>query len=324
MSYYLGADLGGTKTHAIIANENGQILGFGKAGAGNPQGIGHKAMLDALGQAVHEALAHSYLTLNDIQGAGFSIAGYDWPSDKPNMQKILKRLNLSCPFYFVNDAIPGLVAGTQEGWGVSVVSGTGCNCRGWDRSHQREGRVTGYGFLMGEGAGAGELVMRAMQTVSYSWSKRLPATALSEAFINYAGAKDLDNLIEGYTTGAYEIGAEAAPVVFDVAECGDALAIATVRWAGEELGEMVNAVIRQLEFEKLTFEVVMIGGMFGAGGLLIESMRDKIHSLAPGAELVRLHVSPVIGSVMIGMEQGGLRPNSEIRQTLINTFPKTA
>jgi N-acetylglucosamine kinase-like BadF-type ATPase len=322
MPYYLGADLGGTKTHIIIANECGQVVGFGKAGPGNPQGIGYEAMFETLSQAVDEALAQAHLTLTDIHGAGFSIAGYDWPSDKPPMLAALNRLNLVCPFHFVNDTIPGIVAGTKEGWGVSVVSGTGCNCRGWDREHKREGRVTGYSLWMGEAAGAGELVARAMQIVSYSWCKRLPPTALTDAFIKHAGAKNIEDLLEGYTAGRYAVGADAASIVFDVAERGDTPAIDVIRWAGEELGEMANAVIRQLEFETLNFEVVMIGGMFAAGGLLIESMRAKIHSLAPGAKLVRLHVPPVIGSVMIGMEQGGLRPTPEIRQTLIDTFPE--
>ncbi|HNB51819.1 MAG TPA: BadF/BadG/BcrA/BcrD ATPase family protein [Anaerolineales bacterium] len=320
MRYFLGADLGGTKTHALIADETGQIVGFGKAGPGNPQNIGHAAMLDALTHAVDEALTHAHLTREHLSGAGFSIAGYDWPSDKPPLLAALKQLHLPCPFLMVNDTIPGIVAGTKEGWGISLVAGTGCNCRGWDRTHQREGRVTGYSLWMGEAAGAGELVARAMQVVGYAWGKRLPPTALSEAFIAYVGAKNLDDLLEGYTTGRYSIGPEAAHLVFEIAQTGDDLATRLICWAGEELGELANSVIRQLEFETLSFEVVMIGGLFVAGGLLIESLRTKIHTLAPGAELVRLHVSPVIGSVMIGMEQGGWLPTPGIRQRLIESF----
>ena len=32
MKYYLGVDIGGTKTHALIANENGQATGFATGG----------------------------------------------------------------------------------------------------------------------------------------------------------------------------------------------------------------------------------------------------------------------------------------------------
>jgi N-acetylglucosamine kinase-like BadF-type ATPase len=324
MRYFLGADIGGTKTHTVIADENGQIVGFGKSGPGNPQGIGYKKMLDVLKDCTDQALTQSGLSITDIHGAGFGIAGYDWPSDRDPMAATIKQLNLTCPFHMVNDTIPGLVAGTREGWGISIVAGTGCNCRGWDRQHQHEGRVTGYGQWVGENAGSGELILRAMQIVNYAWIKRNPPTALSNAFIEYAGAKNLDDLMEGYTVGKYSIGPEAASVVFQVAESGDEQAIELIRWAGQELGEMVNAVARQLEFEKLDFEVVMVGGMFAGGEMLIEAMREKIHSLAPRAQLVRLSVPPVIGSVLIGMEQGGLALNAEIRQRLCDSIPAVA
>ena len=115
---------------------------------------------------------------------------------------------------------PGLVIGSEEGWGVVVVSGTGSNCRGWDRERKREGRVTGHGVLMGEGAGGSELMHRCMQLVGYAWSKRGPMTKLADALAEHAGAKDLEDLIHGYTTGVFPIGADAAPIVFRVAEAG--------------------------------------------------------------------------------------------------------
>ena len=85
--------------------------------------------------------------------------------------------------------MPGLVIGSEEGWGVVAVSGTGSNCRGWDRERKREGRVTGHGVLMGEGAGGSELMHRCMQLVGYAWTKRGPMTKLAEALAAHAGAK---------------------------------------------------------------------------------------------------------------------------------------
>src|SRR5919198_1499811 len=162
---------------------------------------------------------------------------------------VIDRLGLQAPYKFVNDAVLGLVAGSAEGWGAVVVSGTGSNCRGWDREHKREGRVTGHGILMGEGAGGSELMHRCMQVIGYSWTKRLPKTALAEAVIEYVGANDLEDLMRGYTTHEYQVGAEAARLVFRVANEGDQVACDLLHWAGNELGELANAVIRQLEFE---------------------------------------------------------------------------
>jgi N-acetylglucosamine kinase-like BadF-type ATPase len=320
MTYYLGADLGATKTHTLIVDETGRALGFGESGPGNHEDVGYDGMLEAMQQGLQAALQNAGLTKADIAGAGFGVAGYDWPSESVATAAVINKLGLSAPYKFVNDSVLGLVAGAEDGWGVVVVSGTGSNCRGWDRQHKHEGRVTGHGVLMGEGAGGSELIHRTMQHVGYAWTKRGPMTALADAFVKYAGAQDLEDLMRGYTTYEYHIGAEAAPIVFHVAEEGDTVARSLIHWAGCELGEMANAVIRQLEFENLAFDIVLTGSMFEGGKLLIEPMRETIQNVAPNARLVRLQVPPVIGAVILGMEAANIPPTSSIRKAMAETI----
>lgn len=320
MRYFLGADLGGTKTHIVIADQTGRAVGFGEGGPGNHQSVGYEGMLSAMQTALKQALESASLERKDLAGAGFGLAGYDWPSEKPAMQAAIAQLGLNAPYGLVNDAIPGLVAGAEEGWGVNVVSGTGCNCRGWDKEHQREGRVTGYGISMGEAAGATELVFRAMHLVGFAWTLRGPKTALSQTYQEYTGAKSLEDLLEGYTEGYYQIGPETAPLVFKTASAGDEVAQNLITWAGHELGEMANGVIRQLNFENLAFDVVLSGSMFDGGALLIDPMRAMIQKTAPKARLVRLTVPPVVGSVLIGMEQGHVQIDRFVRARLTETI----
>jgi N-acetylglucosamine kinase-like BadF-type ATPase len=320
MRYYLGADLGATKTHTLIVDETGRALGFGESGPANHESVGYDGMFQSMHDGLKQSLRTAGLKKDQIAGAGFGVAGYDWPSEIEATASVIDSLGLSAPYKFVNDSVPGLIAGSEEGWGVVVVSGTGSNCRGWDREHKREGRVTGHGVLMGEGAGGTELIYRCMQIIGYSWTKRLPQTALADAIIAYVGAKDLEDLMRGYTTYEYQIGAEAARIVFRVAEEGDEAARNLICWAGTELGEMANAVIRQLEFENLAFDVVMTGSMFEGGRMLIEPMRETIHKLAPKARLTRLRVPPVVGAALLGMEAATFQVTPEIRKTVSETL----
>jgi len=214
MPYYLGADLGATKTHTLIVDETGRALGFGESGPGNHESIGYDAMFNSMKQGLDQALRTAGLTKADIAGAGFGVAGYDWHSEFAATASVIDRLGINAPYKFVNDTVPGLVAGSEEGWGVVVVSGTGSNCRGWDREHQREGRVTGHGVLMGEGAGGTELLNRGMQLVGYAWTKRGPMTALADALIRHVGAKDLEDLMRGYTTDEYQMVLKPRPLFF--------------------------------------------------------------------------------------------------------------
>jgi 6-phospho-beta-glucosidase len=320
MPYYLGADVGSSKTHILIADENGLVKGFGKAGPGNHQTVGYEGMFKALNEGIRQALLPIGITARDIAGSGFGISGYDWPSDQPNMAKTIARVGLNAPVEMYNDTILGLVAGAKDGWGIAVVSGTGCNCWGWDRERRRIGRVTGFGIMMGEAAGSTDLVYRTMQIISHAWTRRGQATALSRAFVDLVNAKDVEDLLEGYTTDRYQIDGSAAPLVFQAAETGDTVARQLIHWAGNELGEMAKAVIRQLDFQALNFDVVLIGGMFEGGSMLVDPLRASVQELAPHAHLVRLTTPPVIGAVLIGMQAGGLQPTPAIRQALSDSL----
>lgn len=317
---FLGADVGGTKTHALIADESGQALGFGEAGPGNPENVGYAGLLEALNASVGMALEQAGVSLTQIRGAGFGVGGLDWPSQREPLLGVIRRLGLDCPVEAVNDSIIGLLAGAREGWGVAVVAGTGCNCWGWDR-HHRIGRVTGQGWDMGEAAGAAELVDEAIRAVSRAWSRRGPKTRLTERFIDHTGAEDIEDLLGGLYANRYSLGAELAPLIFRVADEGDGVARATIAWAGAELGHLALGVIRQLDFGGEAFEVVLVGSLFDGGPMLIEPMRDTILKEAPLARLVRLTAPPVVGGVLLGMQQA-LAGNPGARDLLIRSVGK--
>jgi N-acetylglucosamine kinase-like BadF-type ATPase len=320
MQYYLGGDIGSSKTHVLIADQNGVVVGFGEGGAGNHETVGYEGFVEALSTAMEAACHNASITLDQITAAGFGVSGYDWPSEKEATYAAVRKAGIRCPFMAVNDAILGLLAGSEAGWGLAVVSGTGCNCRGWDRDRQQEGMVTGNGFMMGEGAGGSELMHRAVQAVSHEWTKRGRPTAISQALIQDVGASSLADLVEGLSQGYYHLDASAAPLVFSAASAGDQVAIDLIRWAGCELGELAKAVIRQLAFEDLEFEIVLVGSMFKGGSQLTDPMFETIHAVAPKARLVPLTAPPVAGAVLLAMEQINVKPSHAIRQSLIDTF----
>ncbi len=316
--YYLGVDIGGTKSHALIADQDGNALGFGNYGPGNHEEVGYEGLRVALQTITEKALAIPGLKKNQISSAGFGVAGYDWPSELQPTLDAIHSIGLTCPVEAVNDTIIGLLAGTSRGWGVAVVAGTGTNCWGWDE-HHNIGRVTGVGY--GEHGGAGNLIDRAMVAIAYEWTRRGPKTKLTNEFLHMTGAQDIPSLIEGLEMGEYYLGSDYAPVVYQVAHQGDAVARSIIEWAGSELGHTAVAVIRQLEIQQKEFEVVLVGSLYEMGEMLIEPMRQIITMEAPKAHLVRLSAPPVIGGVLLAMEQVGLR-STIIRENLIHSTCK--
>lgn len=315
--FFLGVDAGGSKTHALIANQTGKALGFAQGGPGNWQSVGFDKQRDVLKAITLQALNNAGLRVEQIAGAGLGIAGYDWPSQLQSHKDVIQELNLSCPFEITNDSVIGLLAGASQGWGVSVVAGTGNNCRGRDKNG-REGRITGEGDLFGEFGGGIEIVNKTIQAIAHEWSKRGPATSLSKIFMEITKSKDLFDLLEGIDLGRYEPKASWVLSVFDAAYAGDRVACEIIEWAARELGESACAVIRQLNIEKYEFEVVLAGSIFEGGDIYIKPLEETIHRLAPKAKLVKLEAPPVVGGVVLGMQKAGFETAS-IHKNLIES-----
>jgi N-acetylglucosamine kinase-like BadF-type ATPase len=178
--------------------------------------------------------------------------------------------------------------------------------------------VTGNGDEFGEFGGAGSVVLKALHAVSYEWCRRGPPTGLTPAFVEWAGAQDVNDLIEGLVLERYHLDASLAPLVFQVANQGDYIAQEVIRWAGIELGGMAVGVIRQLNLQALAFDVILIGSLFDGSPTYREAVRTTIQRSAPGARLKRLDAPPVAGAVLLGMQQAGLDP-APVRETVLET-----
>ena len=319
MRYFLGIDVGGTKSHALAADETGQAIGFGSAGPGSWEGVGYAGLTRTLQAVSAQALQAAGLAVGQVAAAGMGLAGYDWPSQRQAHLDAIRPLGLRSEPCIVNDAVLGILAGAEGGWGLSIVSGTGCNCRGWSRDHHREARaVGGMPEWSGEAAGGYDIAARAMRAVAHQWTGRGPATALAAAFLEKTGARDLDDLVEGVYLNRYPLDQSMARMVFAVAAGGDAQALEVVRWAGDQLGQMACGAIRQLDLQNEAFDVVLIGSLFDGHPLLAETLAETVHGTAPAARLVRLTAPPVVGGVLLGMEQAGLNGYA-MRDKLIRT-----
>src|SRR4030065_571739 len=129
-SYFLGVDIGGTKSHALITYEKGNALGFGTYGPGNHEEVGYEGLRIALHTITEKALGMAGLKKDQISAAGFGVAGYDWPSERQPTLDAINSIGLIAPVEAVNDTIIGLLAGASQGWGVAVVAGDGRTCVG--------------------------------------------------------------------------------------------------------------------------------------------------------------------------------------------------
>jgi N-acetylglucosamine kinase-like BadF-type ATPase len=317
MKYFLGVDVGSSKTHALIADETGRCVGFGKAWGGNHQVVGYEGFENVLLESFEGAMKMSGVDNAQVVGAGFGVSGYDFPSDRDAHLQVISKLGLACPVEIVNDGLIGLFAGATNGIGVNVTAGSSNNCRGRNKAG-KEGRIVGNGEAFGELGGAVEIVQRGLKMVNYAWIKRIPPTALTQIYIEAAGAKDEMDLMEGLSNEQYHLFPFLALEVIKAANEGDAAAREILHWAGEELGWLAVSVARQIEMENDEVEIVQSGSVFEAGEIITQPMRELVLKHCPKARLLRLDGPPVTGAVILGMEQTGFDGYS-VREVLIQT-----
>ncbi|MGE5248603.1 MAG: N-acetylglucosamine kinase [Bacteroidota bacterium] len=317
MRYYLGIDVGSSKTHALIADETGTCIGLGKASGGNHQGVGYEGLEAVLKASFAQACSMSGVGPAQIAGAGFGVAGYDFPSDRAPHLGAIAALGISCPVEVLNDGMNGLLAGASGGIGVNVTAGSGTNCRGRNREG-KVGRIVGNGTDFGEYGGATEIAVKTLHMVNYAWIKRTPPTQLTEILLEATGARDELDLMEGLSNEYYHLSPYIAMEVIKAARLGDVSACEVTRWAGEELGWLAVSVARQIGMENDEVQIIQSGSVFEAGSLITEPMREVVLQHCPRAKLMRLDGPPVVGAVILGMEQARF-DGYAVRDTMIRT-----
>jgi N-acetylglucosamine kinase-like BadF-type ATPase len=317
MPFYLGIDAGGTKTLALIVDEAGQVLGAGRAGSGNWESVGLEGALEAYAQALGDALSAAGLHVGDLAAAGYTLAGFDWPSDEGRLAPVVARLGVPGPYILMNDTAAALRAGTIDGVGVAVICGTGSTVAGCNRRGESF-RTFGLGMLWGDYPGASGLVAAALGALGRAHFGSGPSTALEPAILAWYRAASVAELAEWASRGVITApDAQLAPLVVEVAAQGDAVALEIVRAAGEQMGQNAAAVARRLELADEPFALVLAGGVFRSGSpALLAALETPVRAYAPRSHTVLLDVPPAIGSALLALDAAGVTLTPDARARL--------
>jgi N-acetylglucosamine kinase-like BadF-type ATPase len=273
--FILGVDGGGSRTRALLADEAGQVLGVGESGASNYQSVGFATATQALRAAIAEARRSAGLTAEmPLAAACFGLAGIGRDEDRARFEAWAAAQAIARRYTFVNDADLVLAAGTPEGWGIALISGTGSFC--WGRAADgRTGRVGGWGYLLGDEGGGYDLAIQALRLATQTADGRAEAHALLRAVLEHWNLGSPDDLI-AHVYHPERTRAEIAGVslpVLAVAASGDPHAAALLERAAVELARMLVALIDKLGLYQPP--VALAGGLLGASRALRESIAER-------------------------------------------------
>ncbi|HKP71474.1 MAG TPA: BadF/BadG/BcrA/BcrD ATPase family protein [Pyrinomonadaceae bacterium] len=298
----LGVDGGGTKTQAVVTDEEGRVLGEGLAGPSNPLRVGVSNAAAAVREAADRACAVADVRRGDIVSAEIGLAGVRRADLRERMADALGTLGINS-VEVVTDADIALYGATDGKPGLVLIAGTGSICCG---KNARGKRVCtgGWGPLAGDEGSGSWIARRALQAVARATDGRGDATRLADAacrYFNVAQPEDLSLAIYAPSMTNERIAGFGRDVI--EAAGRDAVAREIIADAGRELAALANTVIRKLHIERERFQVAYVGGVFRADELILDPLRTAIKRVAPHAFLAPPHLSPAVAAAKMAREQ---------------------
>lgn len=302
--YVLGLDVGGTKTHAAVAEMSGKIIGEGFGGQGNHQTCGIETASVSMQNAINAALKQAGLELCDIAYTVMGVSGADGPEDYEILTPAVTTLMNGVPFTIVHDSWIGLRAAAEDYVGVVSICGTGAGHSGRNRNGQ-ELTLRNLDYITGNMGGGSEIMEKALHYAFRSEEGTWEKSLLEEAIPKVFGVENMDGVCnilrreEMTPEQEYQI-----PIVtFQLAKEGDLVAQTIITQMGYEEGRYGAAILKRLNMCDNPVPVVLIGSLFRTKEpLLIDSYMKAIHEVAPKAYAVVLDEAPVVGAVKLAID----------------------
>lgn len=319
----LGVDAGNSKTVAVVADTDGRVLGFGRAGNGDIYGaVSEQAAVAAVVSAAEAAMtaAYGHADPAELGHAAFCLAGLDWVSDHAFWDGQLDQLWPGLSRTLHNDGFALLRAGEPTGVGVALSIGTGGAVVA--RGPEREWTAS---FWLSDPLGGGELGRAAFHAVVRADLGIDPPTCLTATLLTRFGHADVASMLEAGTRrgGTPPTYAALARDVLDAAGRGDVVAQRIVDGQARSLARYARAACARVGLAGEGTTVVLGGSVLSSEN---PALRDAtVAALArelPGARAVLSVRSPVVGAALEAIaELRGSVPTEVAARLADHRFP---
>jgi N-acetylglucosamine kinase-like BadF-type ATPase len=308
--FVIGMDGGGTKTAAIIADFQGNILAQHVAGPSNFQIIGVEKAARTVYLLVRECCKSVGASPDEIRAMTVGLTGAGRPNDQKRMADGLHKVASSKKIKLRNvriesDARIALEGAFKGGAGIILIAGTGSIAFGKDEGGNVH-RVGGWGRILGD-EGSGYFMGRyALTAVCRDLDGRSAPTILTKMIAKKFSMKSPTDIITAVYKNNFDI-ATVAPLVLDAAGKNDAVGLEIVQLASSELTDHVRALLEKLqphseENVRRNVPLSFIGGLIANETPLSRILRDQISQSLPHVNIISPMSPPVYGAVVMALQ----------------------
>jgi len=317
----LAVDGGATKTDLALVDSGGALLALQRGPLSSPHYLGLDGSLDVLGDLLERAATEAGLPTDDgpvTELGQILIAGVDLPSEVEDFHTAVGTRGWSTRTIVDNDTFAILRAGTEQGWGVAVVCGTGINCVGI-APDGRHARFPALGTITGDWGGGYDVGVAAVSAAARSEDGRGQKTTLEEAVPAYFGLTtpmELAEAIHHKQIAIKRIG-ELPRVVFAEA-AHDEVAAGIVQHLADEVVALARVALQRLDLTREPVEVLLGGGLIRGNGTLESAIETGLREVGDAVTVRNTESPPIVGAALLGLDElgAGAEAQERIRREL--------
>ncbi len=298
---FFGIDGGGTKTKAMLTDENLNVLAESVSGPSSIRTVPIEESIANITSCLNDCLEEKpdadiksvFAGLGDVAGAedGRMVASH-----------LCKIPALKDATITVKNDVYNAHAGALDGEsGIAIIIGTGSVAFGVDEKGMSH-RAGGYSYKEGDYSSAYGLGKQALSLIGKAMDNRAPSTPLTDELIeklNIRSFPDAVKVYDTYHTKRTEV-AKLAKIVTKHAANGDTNALGIIDYATDELALMIKAIDRTLNLKNKAIGI--IGSLGNADTPLKKSFIKKIKAYNASYRIFKAKKDPVHGSCVLARQ----------------------
>jgi N-acetylglucosamine kinase-like BadF-type ATPase len=300
VEYIIGMDGGGTKTHGIISDLDGNPFAEVIGGSANFQMLGVDVVARSILKLILELVQKVGCDFHDVKIIVIGLAGAGKEEDKSKIYngivKIANEYNLKLPKLIIEtDARIALEGALMGGAGIVLISGTGSVMFAKDVNGEIH-RVGGWGRFIGDEGSGFTIGREALRAVAKFIDGRGEKTILKDLIFEKFKITDLREVVSKIYSGEFDL-ASVAPIVMEAGEMGDEIAIKILDDACYELLTHIKAMLGKSNFGERV-KLVLMGGVLRNENYLSKKLKKEITKNFPQIDLIEPMASPAYGAIV--------------------------
>jgi len=322
MEYLIGVDGGGTKTNAVVAKSNGEIVCGVQSGVSNFQRVGSEGINEVCQDILNQLEQKKKIKSNQIKYWALGLAGAGRIEDQNAVCQTVESLGFQECVSAQSDAYIALMGAFSGRSGIIVIAGTGSICFGLDEEGNLH-RSGGWGYLLGdEGSGffvGHQGLLAALKDLDDRGEKTILRERIEQAF-NLSSIDQVVRKMYIENKIQKEDIANLAPIVFECMHEGDEVANSIVTKTSRKIAKMITAVGKKMNKIEKSIEVAYIGSVFKQKDVLLPPIRIQLQNYFTDVEINEPRFEPAIGAVIWALKEKNIQIDETILKNLEQNY----